>query len=347
MQAALINMTKKIVFLGTGGTIAGRASSCNDNVGYVAAQLSVGDLLQAIAGLTEALAGKTLVAEQVAQVDSKDMSFEVWQQLAQRITHYLAQDDVAGVVVAHGTDTLEETAYFLHTALPHEQLARKPVVLTCAMRPATSQTPDGPQNMLDALCVVNTHGAHGVSVVCAGTVHGALSVQKVHPYRLDAFSSGDSGPIAYVEEGVVRRVNPWSLAAPQAQDTALGFDALWPRVEIVMNYVGATGASVDGLVFHGNMPGQMPVKGLVVASTGNGTIHRDLELALTRAVAAGIEVLVSTRCPQGCIISHHSSKFNVAKELSPVKARVALMLSLSARAALSGVSVTGRLKRGL
>lgn len=328
-----MNTTKKIVFLATGGTIAGKASSSGDNVGYVAAQVSAGDLLQAVAGLAEARAGTTLVAEQIAQVDSKDMGFDVWQQLAQRTAHSLAQDDVAGVVIAHGTDTLEETAYFLHTILPQALLARKPVVLTCAMRPATSQTPDGPQNIRDALCVVNTCGAHGVLVVCAGTVHGALSVQKVHPYRLDAFSSGDSGPVAYVEEGVVRLVNQWPLAAPQAQSTALSLDAPWPRVEIVMNYAGATGASVDALVFHGNMPGQTPVSGLVVAATGNGTVHRALELALTKAVAAGVEVLVSTRCPQGCIVSHHSGKFNVALGLSPVKARVALMLSLRVKAA--------------
>ena len=327
-------MAKKIVFLATGGTIAGKASSGNDNVGYVAAQVGVDDLLLAIPGLVEALAGQTLVSDQVAQVDSKDMGFEVWQRLAQRITHYLAQDDVSGVVVTHGTDTLEETAYFLHAVLARDQLARKPVVLTCAMRPASSQTPDGPQNVLDALAVVNTPGAQGVSVVCAGTVHGALSVQKVHPYKLDAFSSGDSGPIAYVEEGVVRRVNQWSLAGltdvyPAAQ---IGKSTVqWPRVEIVLSYAGASGATVDALLLHGLSAGQRPVVGLVVAATGNGTIHHDLELALTKAVKAGVSVLVSTRCPQGCVIAHQASRFEVATRLSPVKARIALMLSLLAR----------------
>lgn len=324
-------MAKKIVFLATGGTIAGKASSSSDNVGYVAAQVGVDDLLMGIPGLVEALAGQTLEPEQIAQVDSKDMGFEVWQRLAQRTAHYLAQDDVAGVLVTHGTDTLEETAYFLHALLPRDQLAIKPVVLTCAMRPASSQTPDGPQNVLDALAVINTPGAQGVSVVCAGTVHSALSVQKVHPYRLDAFSSGDSGPIGYVEEGGVRLVNQWSLPGlNHAYPTArLGISAgHWPRVEIVMNYVGASGATVDALLLHGQSAGQIPVVGLVVAATGNGTIHHDLGLALTRAVKAGVSVVVSTRCPQGSVIAHQASRFKVASGLSPVKARIALMLSL-------------------
>jgi L-asparaginase len=327
-------MAKKIVFLATGGTIAGKAASSTDNVGYVAAQVGVDDLLIGIPGLGKALAGQTLVPEQIAQVDSKDMGFEVWQRLAHRITHYLEQDDVSGLVVTHGTDTLEETAYFLHAVLPHDKLASKPVVLTCAMRPASSQTPDGPQNVLDALSVINTPGAKGVSVVCAGTVHAALSVQKVHPYKLDAFSSGDSGPIAYVEEGVVRLVNQWSLSGlNDACPAALaGTTAVhWPRVEIVFSHVGASGTTVDALLLHGLSAGQRPVVGLVVAATGNGTIHHDLELALTRAVKAGVSVVVSTRCPQGCVISHQASRFEVAAGLSPVKARIALMLSLMAR----------------
>jgi len=167
-----------LLVLGTGGTIAGTASSASDNIGYTAAQ--------------------------VAQVDSKDMRFDIWRTLARRVAHHLAQPQVAGVVITHGTDTLEETAYFLHAVLPAELVNAKPVVLTCAMRPASSLNPDGPQNLKDAVAVALSAGAHGVVVVCAGTVHGALEVQKTHTYRLDAFSSGDAGPLAYVEEGSVR-----------------------------------------------------------------------------------------------------------------------------------------------
>jgi L-asparaginase len=334
MQVAFNKMTTKIVFLGTGGTIAGTASSPSDNVGYLAAQVGVDDLLVAVPGLSEALKGKVLLTEQIAQVDSKDMSFEIWQRLALSVTHHLAQDDVAGLVITHGTDTLEETAFFLHSVLPREQLARKPVVLTCAMRPASSNTPDGPQNMLDAVSVVNTQGAHGVLVVCAGTVHGALAVQKVHPYRLDAFSSGDSGPIAFVEEGVIRLVNQWPLEPvdhPLAVIQSIANTVRWPRVEIVMNYVGASSATVEALMHFGLLDQASPLAGLVVAATGNGTIHSDMEAALNRAVNAGVSVVVSTRCPLGCVIAQQVQQFKDAQGLSPVKARVALMLSLMGR----------------
>ena len=154
----LINSSKKLVVLGTGGTIAGTAQRAADNLGYTAAQLGVGQLLEAVPGLAHLLAGRTLVSEQVAQIDSKDMSFVVWQQLALRVSHYLAQPDVTGLVITHGTDTLEETAYFLHAVLPGTLLAGKPVVLTCAMRPASSLTLDGPQNLLDAVAVATAPG---------------------------------------------------------------------------------------------------------------------------------------------------------------------------------------------
>ena len=324
---------KKIVFLGTGGTIAGTANCNSDNVGYVAAQVGVDDLLLAVPGLSEGLADLVLVTEQVAQVDSKDMSFEIWQRLAVRLVHHLSQADVKGVVITHGTDTLEETAYFLHAVLPCDQLARKPVVLTCAMRPASSKTPDGPQNILDAVSVVNAQGAHGVLVVCAGTVHGAQAVQKVHPYRLDAFSSGECGPIAFVEEGVVRLVNQWPLDPVDKVRVAIELIANtvpWPRVEIVMSYAGASGATVDGLLLQVPSNHQFPVAGLVVAATGNGTVHRDMASALTRAVKAGVRVVVSTRCPLGCVIAQQVQQFEDAQGLSPVKARVALILSLMA-----------------
>ena len=142
----------------------------------------------------------------MAQVDSKDMSFEIWRQLALRCDHWLAQEDVGGVVITHGTDTLEETAYFLHAVLAPR---KKPVVLTCAMRPATAFMPDGPQNLLDAIAVASAPGARGVVAVCAGVIHSALDVAKRHTYRLDAFSSGDAGPVGYVEEGQLRLLRDW------------------------------------------------------------------------------------------------------------------------------------------
>lgn len=320
---------EKIVVLGTGGTMAGTARCAADNVGYTAAQVGVAQLLEAIPGLPQALAGRALLSEQVAQIDSKDMSMAVWQQLALRVMHHLAQADVSGVVITHGTDTLEETAYFLHAVLPASLRARKPVVLTCAMRPASSTAPDGPQNLLDAVAVATTPGACGVLAVCAATVHGALEVQKIHPYRLDAFNSGDAGPVAYVEEGVVRLVRNWPLALMDSAQVAIekiAFVHTWPRVEIVMSYAGASGAMVEALLApHGAM---RPLQGLVVAATGNGTVHGELEAALLKAQENGVKVVRATRCSNGRILPTPGSRLPDSQGLSPVKARVALMLAL-------------------
>jgi L-asparaginase len=325
----------KIVVLGTGGTIAGTALVASDNVGYTAAQVAVAQLLDAIPGLKGVLAGRLLVSEQVAQIDSKDMSYAVWQQLALRVIHYLMQPDVAGIVITHGTDTLEETAYFLHAVLPAAQLAVKPVVLTCAMRPASSAAPDGPQNLMDAVAVATTAGACGLVALCAGTLHGAVDVQKVHTYRLDAFNSGDAGPVGYVEEGRVRLLKNWPVApaaiAKGAFDTmATGLN--WPRVEIVMNYAGASGAIVEALLSPSGAAGPelTPVRGLVVAATGNGTIHRDLESALLKAQSAGVKIVRASRCTNGRVLPALGSLFPDSHGLSPVKARVALMLTLMA-----------------
>ena len=322
-----------IVVLGTGGTIAGTAASAADNIGYTAAQLAVSELLAGVPGLAQALAGQALVSEQVAQLDSKDMSFSVWQQLAIRVSHYLAQAQVRAVVITHGTDTLEETAYFLHAVLPASQLANKAVVLTCAMRPASSLSPDGPQNMMDAVAVANTMGARGVVAVCAGTLHGALEVQKVHPYRLDAFSSGDSGPLGYIEEGRLRLVRNWPPASTDLAHHAMEKmvkHKVWPRVEIVMNYAGATGALIDALMAEDGAsdPVSAPLRGLVVAATGNGTVHCELEAALIRAQAAGLHVVLATRCSSGRVLPAPGGAFPDSQGLSPVKARVALMLAL-------------------
>ncbi len=135
-------MSSKCVFLGMGGTIAGQAQSASDNVGYTAAQLRIDDLLLAVPALATAWPGDSLLAEQVAQLDSKDMTHVAWFTLAQRICLHLRDPQIAGVVITHGTDTLEETAFFLSLVLPVELQNSKPVVLTCAMRPATAAAPD-------------------------------------------------------------------------------------------------------------------------------------------------------------------------------------------------------------
>jgi L-asparaginase len=303
---------RKIVVLGTGGTVSGRAGSGQDNVGYTAGQVGVGELLQGVA----LPAGVVMECEQVAQIDSKDMDFEVWRQLAERCAHWLAQADVQGVVVTHGTDTMEETAYFLQAVLA----PGKPVVLTGAMRPASSNAADGPQNVADALAVAATPGARGVVVAFAGAVHAAQDVAKVHTYRLDAFSSGDAGPLGYVEEGQLRQLRPWPDAQSGLAQEKLARLGRWPRVEIVFSHAGATGTLVRSLVAEG-------ADGIVVAATGNGTVHHQLLEALVYAGRTGVPVLRATRCAAGPVLARADDVLPAA-QLSPVKARVALLLQL-------------------
>jgi L-asparaginase len=271
-----------------------------------------------LAGLP-ALEGIELVSEQVAQIDSKDMSFAVWQALVARCRHWLEQPQVQAIVVTHGTDTLEETAWFLQRVVA----PAKPVVLVSAMRPATALAPDGPQNLVDAFVAARTPGACGVAAVAAGTVHGAADVRKVHPYRLDAFGSGDAGPIAYVEAGAVRQLRPWLApsSAPDLVDKVLRAKE-WPWVEIVQNHAGVDARTVDALLAAG-------VQGLVVACTGNGTLNAVLEQALVRAQAAGVRVLRSTRCLEGTVIAQPGDALP-AHPLTPAKARVDLLLELLA-----------------
>ncbi|CAN7272177.1 asparaginase [Variovorax paradoxus] len=328
MVNSLSSGLRRIVVLGTGGTIAGRAASGADNIGYTAGEVGVADLLGGI----EAPAGVALVAEQVAQLDSKDMAFDVWLQLARRCAFWLAEADVAGVVITHGTDTIEETAFFLQAVLA----PGKPVVLTCAMRPASSLSPDGPQNLRDAIAVAATPAAHGVTVVCAGAIHGALDVQKVHTYRPDAFSSGDAGPVGYVEEGAVRRLRDWPRSAggtSKIPEAKAGAAIRWPRVEIVTSHAGASGGLVDLLLQERASGVAEPVRGLVVAATGNGTVHHALEAAALRAQDAGVAVLRATRCANGRILPKPGDPLRDAGALTPVKARIALMLELMEMAA--------------
>lgn len=303
---------RKIVVLGTGGTIAGKAAHAADTIGYVAGQVAVADLL----GSAAVPAGCTVHAEQVAQRDSKDMDHATWHLLAARCTHWLAQEEVCGVVITHGTDTMEETAYFLQLVLS----PAKPVVLTGAMRPATAVAPDGPGNIADAMAVAATAGAKGVVVAFAGAVHAAADVTKGHTYRMDAFSSGDAGVIGYVEDGALRQVREWPTAGA-LRGNDLPDPAHWPRVEILLSHAGASGAIARALVADG-------VAGIVVACTGNGTIHHALEAALVQAQAGGVRVVRSTRCAQGRILPHGRDALPHSA-VSPAKARIALMLELA------------------
>ncbi len=310
--------------LGTGGTIAGLSAGMVDSRDYLAAQKPVSELLTGFA----APDGSELLSEQVAQIDSKDMDLAVWQKLLQRCVHWLAQADVQGLVITHGTDTLEETAFLLQTVLA----PRKPVVLTCAMRPANAPDADGPRNLRDALAVAACAGAQGVLAVCAGRILGAQDVQKVHSSRLDAFSAGEAGDIGRVHQGRVERARDWPQAELPQENVmeALLCATVLPRVEILLSHAAACGATVDALADPAVAAryGAPPLRGLVLAGTGGGTVHRELEAALRRAQAAGVRVQRSTRCADGFLQPRPADVFPVAAGLSPVKARLALMLAL-------------------
>jgi L-asparaginase len=304
---------RKLVILGTGGTIAGTAASATDHTGYSAAQLGVAQLVAAV----PPLAGLPIECEQVAQLDSKDMDSPTWLALARRAAFHLAREEVAGVVVTHGTDTLEETAYFLHRVLG----PAKPLVLTAAMRPATALGADGPQNLLDAVAVARHPGARGVVAVLAGRVHAGQALRKTHTYRVDAFGSGDAGPLAWVEEGRVRVVRAWPDEAGIGVARLPGDASAWPRVEILTSHAGADGRIVAALQSVG-------VQGVVVAATGNGSLHHTMEAALVAAQRDGIAVLRSSRCLDGVVTSAPGDVLPSAGALTPVQARIELMLRL-------------------
>lgn len=313
-------MQSMVVILGTGGTIAGVAPEGAADLAYEAAQLGIDALLAAVPELH----GQPIEAEQVAQLDSKDMTHAVWQTLARRVAHHLARDEVSGIVVTHGTDTMEESAWLLQRVLA----PAKPVVLTGAMRPASSRQADGPRNLSHAVALAQQSGAHGVLVVLAGTVHGAADVRKAHAHKLDAFSSGDVGPLGRFDDdergrGRFHRLRAW----PDGEGLGIAVldadPAAWPVVEVVTSHAGASGALIDALVRNGT-------RGIVIAATGNGTVHEAIERALERTAWSGVAVMRATRCGDGAILEPEGAEtaWPSAGGLTPAKARVELMLRL-------------------
>ncbi|SMG25426.1 asparaginase [Paraburkholderia susongensis] len=319
----------RIAVLATGGTIAGAAADATNTSGYQAGVVGVDQLLAAVPALSTVA---RIAPEQIASVDSKDMTLPLWTTLAQRINTLLASDAVDGVVVTHGTDTLEETAYLLHLTVKSD----KPVVLTAAMRPASALSADGPLNLLNAVTVAAHVAGHaeahpagrgqGVLVAFNNRIHSARDVVKTSTYAVDAFQSPEIGALGWVQDGRVEFQRGVVRAHTLASEFAIG--AQWPHVEIVASYAGVSRIAVDALVAAG-------VRGIVVAGTGNGSIHQALQQALAEAASRGIAVVRSSRVGSGHVMRNGAAAddalgFVSAGSLNPYKARVLLMLALAA-----------------
>ncbi len=310
----------RIVILATGGTIAGRWDpACHG----VVPQLSPDDLIGLTPGLTDLA---TFETEQIANVDSSNMTPEVWIRLAHRIRIRLADPEVAAAVVTHGTDTLEETAYFLD--LTTESL--KPVVLVGAQRPPTLPDTDALRNLTDAVRVALSPEAagKGALVVMNGQINAARDVTKTSTTEREAFQSLEFGSLGVADLETVR----FYRAPLRRRTLPLTADKLG-RVEIVMHYAGADGTLIDAL-----LRCHPAVDGLVIAATGLGQVSASMYEAIARARSLDIPVVISTRVYTGRVIPLYGSEGGVASlrslgcvladNLSPVKARVLLLVAL-------------------
>ncbi|MCL2657728.1 MAG: asparaginase [Betaproteobacteria bacterium] len=310
----------RIHIVATGGTITGAATSAADTAGYRAGALGIEALLAAI---PEAAQLAHLSHEQAFKRDSKDFLPGEWLQLAKQIEQLMTQDDApAGIVITHGTDTLEETAFFLALTLPR----RIPVILTAAMRPASAHSSDGPMNLLQAIAAATRQAlaAAGPLIVAANRLWRACDVTKRHTHAPDALGGFEAAPLA-TAHGTHWRIPPILATQPL-------FPAPWPdrlpEVWILPGYAGAPAELIDTAIASG-------VRGLVLALTGHGSVPEAWLPALVRARSQGLAIVRATRVPAGGVTP--DANFNDTLQgtlascgLSPWQARIALMLGLAA-----------------
>jgi L-asparaginase len=309
-----------VVVLATGGTIAGAASS-DVQAGYTSGQVGVDQLLAAVPQ-TKKLA--TLRGEQIANIGSQDMNDEVWLKLARRVNELLAMPDVDGIVISHGTDTIEETAYFLNLVVK----SKKPVVMTASMRPSTALSADGPLNFYNAVAIAANKDAagRGVLVVINDWIHGASSLTKTSTTAVQTFMSplrGLVGTVAYGEAEFYR--GPVGKNTVDSEFSLEGVTAL-PRVDIVMAHENMDGAIIDGAAAAG-------AKGIVIAGVGNGNMTKAGLDALAAQAKKGIVCVRSSRVVTGRVgrnVEVDDDKLGLiaSDDLNPQKARVLLRLAL-------------------
>lgn len=311
----------KIMILATGGTIAGAQTTASES-GYKAGSFSVDDLIRAVPKLKDLA---DISGEQVANIGSQNMNHEVWLKLAERINAVL-KEDVDGVVVTHGTDTMEETGYFLSLVVRSD----KPVVLVGSMRPATAMGADGPANLYNAVALAANPDAKGRGplVVLNDEIHYAREAQKMNSTQLDTFKSPNRGRAGVMSTGRTHFFYPNTARHTTRSDFSVEGVAPkdLPRVEIIYAYANAGRDIVDYLVGKG-------VKGLVLAGVGDGNGTDPLIAGLADAAKKGVAVVRATRTGSGLVVRNieiddDALGFIAAMELNPQKARILLMLGL-------------------
>lgn len=311
-----------IYILATGGTIAGSGTGSSTQTNYHAGGVAIQTLIDAVPAMMDIA---NITGEQVVNIGSQDMTTDVWLTLANRINELLAKDDVDGVVITHGTDTMEETAYFLNLTVH----SNKPVVITGAMRASTAISADGPLNLYNAVCTAAAPESKdkGVLVVMNGIILDAHSVIKMNTVDVQTFQAPNSGPLGYLFNSKVF-YNDISLKKHTTQSVfdVKGLKSL-PKVGIVYSY-----ADIDADVMTPYLNGDY--KGIIHAGLGNGNYHKNLFPSLLEARKKGILVVRSSRVPTGPTtldneVDDAAYQFVASQELNPQKARILLMLALT------------------
>lgn len=310
----------RIAILGTGGTIAGFIDSTIATTGYAAGAIDIDVLIKAVPQIRDLA---DISWEQIANIDSSNMCDEIWLRLAKKIAKLFAEG-IDGVVITHGTDTMEETAYFLNLTIKSD----KPVVLVGAMRPSTAISADGPKNLYNAVALVANKEAKnkGVMVAINDKILSARGVVKTHSLNVDAFSSPDFGDLGYIVDGKVFFYNNVIKAHTKNAPFDVSKLTSLPKVDILYSYSNdGSGVAAKALFEHGT-------KGIVVAGSGAGSIHKNQKDVLKELLKKGLKVVVSSRVVAGCVAVSDSDEklgFISAEDLNPQKARVLLMLALT------------------
>ncbi|HEX6571068.1 MAG TPA: type II asparaginase [Steroidobacteraceae bacterium] len=306
--------------LATGGTIAGAQTNAT-GYAYKSAVYDVAAVLASVPHLDELA---IVSGEQVANIGSQDMSDAIWLELARRVDEALGRADTDAVLITHGTDTLEETSYFLSLVTRSD----KPVVMVGAMRPATAISADGPGNLYNGVAVATNPGAKGKGtlVVLNDTIHYARNVVKTNTSSVQTFSSINRGPAGVVHAGKVDWFEPMDRKLGKATGFSVaGRDGL-PRVDVIYAHAGMSADLIDAAVAHG-------AKGIVVAGVGDGNVNMPALDALSRATMRGVVVVRSTRLPSGMVLRNDeiddAKGFVASGELNPAKSRVLLKLALT------------------